>query len=339
MIDATPSTHLRARSPLRTIPKNRPTAPEPAEPSESKLGSAGLPALALGAFALVQLVPSAQAQTPPKVALGAPLSEQWSVQLSGWQTREWTATDDKGNWTEFQRGQRHHFQRNYQENGHEWLEAVDGNNHWRNREGGYEGLAAEAEALGVSEISLPGSKPVQVFGGATSQELGWIRQALNELPSQFRPYASKLYLSHHLGEVIDPEGNVKLARGMSGNREGGIVLDREYMNEPGMGLRITKNLLAHESGHNLDRITGASHGPIWSQPGSVSEYGARNPSEDFAETNRFVLENWAAYQKPEGLPEGTRVQGTRLLPDHAPSAEKARDILRLYVHSSAMEAG
>lgn len=321
---------LQGKSPLPASFKARPQAPLPPEPCEHRLHSVGLPALALGAVGLVQLVSPAQAQTAPNIALGAPVSEQWSVQLSGWQTREWTATDNRGNWTEFQRGQRHHFQRSYQEDGDEWLEGVEGKNHWRNRAGGYDGLVSESESLGSTELSLPGSEPVRVFGGATSEELGWIRQALSELPPEFRPYASKLYLSHHLGEVIDPEGKVKLARGMSGNREGGIVLDREYMHEPGMGVRVTKNLLAHESGHNLDRVSGASHGPIWSQPGSVSEYGARSPSEDFAETNRFVLENWAAYQRPEGLPEGTEVQGTRLLPDHAPSLQKAQDILRLY---------
>lgn len=321
---------LSGKSPLTAAPKPRPSAPSVPECSEQALGTTGLPALALGALALVQLASPAQAQAPATVALGAPTSQQWSVQLSGWQTREWTATDQRGNWTEFQRGQRHLFQRTYSENGNEWSEAVEGHNHWRNRAGGYEGLVAEAEALGSTELSLPNSQAVQVYGAATPEELGWIRQALGELPPDFRPYASKLYLSHHLGEVIDPAGNVKWARGMSGNREGGIVLDREYMHEPGMGLRVTKNLLAHESGHNLDRVSGASHSPIWNRPGSVSDYGARNPSEDFAETHRFVLENWAAYQSAEGLSEGTVVQGTRLLPDHAPSAQKARDILRLY---------
>lgn len=323
---------LPGKSPLTTTPKARPPAPPLPERCEQYLATTGLPALALGALALVQLASpaQAQAQAPATVALGEPTSQQWSVQLSGWQTREWTATDNRGNWTEFQRGQRHLFQRTYSENGDEWFEAAEGHNHWRNRAGGYEGLVAEAEGLGSTEVSLPDSPPVQVYGAATPEELGWIRQALSELPPVFRPYASKLYLSHHLGEVIDPQGNVKLARGMSGNREGGIVLDREYMHEPGMGLRVTKNLLAHESGHNLDRVTGASHSPIWNQPGSVSEYGTRSPSEDFAETHRFVLENWAAYQSPEGLTEGTEVQGTRLLPDHAPSAQKARDILRLY---------
>ncbi|MBS2035773.1 hypothetical protein JST97_12355 [bacterium] len=321
---------LHSKSTLPASGRVRPPAPETPNASERSLGTTGFSALALGGLGLVQLCSPAQAQTPANVALGTPLSEQWSVQLSGWQTREWTATDNRGNWTEYQRGQRHHFQRSYQEDGSDWVEAVEGQNHWRNREGGYEGLAAEAESKGSSQISLPGSEPIQVFGAPTPQELGWIKQALDDLPTEFRPYAQKLYLSHHLGEVIDPEGKVKLARGMSGNREGGIVLDRDYMAEPGMELRVTKNLLAHESGHNLDRISGASHGQVWSQPGSVSEYGARNSSEDFAETHRFVLENWAAYQRPEGLPEGTEVQGTRLLPDHAPPPEKARDILRLY---------
>ncbi|MFN8611778.1 MAG: hypothetical protein U0931_29810 [Vulcanimicrobiota bacterium] len=326
------TSRLRTHSPLPARPTSRPLPPEQPEPSERALSGAALPPLFLGALGLVQVISpaQAQAQAPLKVALGAPLSQQWSVQLSGWQTREWSATDDRGNWTEYQRGQRHHFQRSYQEGGDEWLEAVEGQNHWRNRAGGYEGLVAEAEALGFTEIAVPGSEPVQVFGAATPEELGWLKEAIAQLPAQSRPYASKLYLSHHLGEVIDAEGNLKLARGMSGNREGGIVLDREYMHEPGMGLRVAKNLLAHESGHNLDRVSGASHHPIWSLPGSVSEYGTRNPSEDFAETHRFVLENWAAYQRPEGLPEGTEVQGTRLLPDHAPSQEKAREILRLY---------
>lgn len=158
-----------------------------------------------------------------------------------------------------------------------------------------------------------------------------LERAFKSLPEVMRPYASKLYLSHHLGEVMGEQGEVKLARGMSGNSEGGIVLDREYMNDPDpvMGLRITRNLLAHESGHNLDHSLGASHSRVWKVPGSVSDYGERNPSEDFAETHRFVLENWSAYQLTL-IPEGTVVQGTRLAPDRAPSAAKAQSILDAY---------
>lgn len=323
---------LRSHSPLLSRKTPRPALPSrPEEPAErSSPLRIGLGAASLGALALVQLGSPAQAaETPANVTLGQPVTQSWSVQLSGWETREWTATDERGNWTEFRRGDRHMFQRNYSEGQDDWFEGVEGQNHWRNRAGGYAGLAEEARAQGMVALELPGSPPVEVYGAPTPQELELLRQTFLDLPAAMRPYASKLYLSHHLGEVIDPQGNVKLARGMSGNTEGGIVLDRDYMNEPGLGLRVTKNLIAHESGHNLDRVKGASNQKLWKASGSVSGYGERNPSEDFAETHRFILENWSAYQQG-GMAPGTEVQGTRWEPDHAPSVEKAESILQYY---------
>jgi hypothetical protein len=281
--------------------------------------------LALGLVGLVQVLPTAAQAAPPGPV--EPLSEQFSVQMSGWQTREWSAQDEHGPWTEFRRGQRLMFQRTYSEGANDWFEALEGTNHWRYRAGGYAGLAEEAAARGGVSLELGEGPPVQVLGAPSQRELELIRGAFLDLPTAMRPYARRLYLSQHLGEIFDPQGQAKPVRGLSGNQEGGIVLDRDYFQESDPA-RVIKNLLAHESGHNLDRVHAASNKALWKNSGSVSEYGERNPSEDFAETHRFVLENWATYQK-QMLVEGTAVEGTRLKPDRAPSEAKARVILDL----------
>lgn len=98
---------------------------------------------------MLQLLTPSQAQAEPAAQLLLePLSQAWSLQLSGWQTREWSDGDGKGHWTEYQRGDRHYFTRSYQDGRESWTEALEGKNHWRNRAGGYAGLAEEAEAAG-----------------------------------------------------------------------------------------------------------------------------------------------------------------------------------------------
>lgn len=265
----------------------------------------------------------------------------WSPLEGGGRSRTWTAGDDRGKWTEYERDGQNWRTRSYNENGTNWSETIMEGNHWRYREGGMAGLTREAEARGVTSFQLPGpdGKPldIRVAGGASEQELARVRQAIEAMPPQARVHARDVVLSHDLGQVFGqgmvPSNGATGVGAMAGNQDGRMVLDRNSLTND----KSTAYLIHHEAGHNL---AASSNYPetseLWrSLPGSVSPYGARSGAEDFAETHRYVMGNWDSYVNSGAVPlaqSGNRpVRGSGPLGiERTPSAAKAMEILRLY---------
>ncbi|GMU51847.1 MAG: hypothetical protein AMXMBFR33_09930 [Candidatus Xenobia bacterium] len=295
------------------------------------------------------------ADAPPETRPGsgflpAPVRDRdlWSVPNSEWNQlegggryRSWTAGDDRGPWTEVERGGQNWRTRSYTENGTNWSETIMEGNHWRYREGGMEGLTREAEARGVTTFQLPGpdGRPldIRVAGGASPQELARVRQSIEAMPAQARIHARNIVLSDNLGQVFGqgmvPSNGATGVGAMAGNREGRMVLDRHGLTSN----QATNYLIHHEAGHNLAASSGYPEtSELWrSLPGSVSPYGGRSGAEDFAETHRYVMGNWDSYVNSGAVPlaqSGNRpVRGNGPLGiERTPSAAKAMEILRLY---------
>lgn len=287
----------------------------------------------------------------PNGMVPAPVRDRdmWSTPQSPWtqlpdgtRTRSWTAGDNNGPWTEYERGGQNWRTRNYTENGTRWSETIQEGNRWRYREGGMEGLTREAEARGVTTFQVPGAdgRPmdIRISGGATPEEIARVRQSIEAMPPQARQYAREVVLSQNLGQVfgtgMNPQEGMTGVGAMAGNTDGRLVLDRNLLTSDA----ATNYLLHHEAGHNLAASRGNPElSPLWqSLPGSVSPYGGRSAAEDFAETNRYVIRNWNTLTNSGARPLAQSGNQRLVGPGHplglerTPAAGKTLEIMRLY---------
>lgn len=200
--------------------------------------------------------------------------------------------DGKGPWTETSSSTGTFKQRTYvDEKGASWLEAIQGENRWRNREGGAFGLQNEARKMGEHTLTIPGpSGPleVKVFGKSTPEQLKLIQDALADVPEAARKYGKEIYLNRDLGNILN-------AKGKPINGIGGLAGDGRVLLDAG-GLTNRNNVrevLFHEMGHNADYGNGtlSSNSKIWGGK-SISDYGGLNAAEDFAEIHGAVLNSW-----------------------------------------------
>lgn len=267
----------------------------------------------------------------------------WSVPKGPWtevpggRSRPWTAGDSNGDWTEYEVGGNNWRVRRYREGDSEWEEAISGDNRWRTRPGGPASLSREAVDKGLTILELPDGEgrtlAMEIAGNASPEELGRVRQALEAMPAPARKHAQKIVLVDSLGQVSRQAMALKQEAigGLAGNTEGRVALARSVLATDSATTRV----LFHEAGHNLSAVSGRpEQTPAWpGDKGSVTLYGERNATEDFAETHRFVLTHWDRFvnSKPENLeslldqaapPDGTAWK--------RPAAEKVGLILRLY---------
>jgi hypothetical protein len=204
-----------------------------------------------------------------------------------------------------------------------YIEYLQGNNRWTVRQG----IVPEADAKGPpTELRLRAADgrnlAVQVHGGATPEELAALRNVLEAAPPASWRYASRLYLTSDLGSITDLGGNnQKRVHGLADGL-GRISIDRGAL----LNSRADR-ILYHEMGHVMDTtwdIT-SSPGPVgWGNGDSVSQYGRRNASEDYAETHRVVLQDWNRLVKLSPLEWALE-----------PQARKKADVLRRYATQSS----
>ncbi len=204
--------------------------------------------------------------------------------------RSKAADDGKGDWTEVQSASGHRLSRTYKEDGLEWRESINGNNRFRSPAEGVAGLAKAGAAIGTTILNVDGQE-IKVHGGATQKELDLLRTAIESMPPGARVHAQDITLADNLGETLGADG--AKAAGVGGLAAGGqIALKRTLLNNQ----YSTNRLVFHESGHVCDsEHNNLSSRPPWGQESSVTVYGQGNPKEDFAETHRVVLSDFARY--------------------------------------------
>ena len=284
-----------------------------------------------------QGTPSAVAPGSSNGMVGAPVRDkdmwstpnsEWQTHPNGLQTRTWSAGDQNGPWTEVRRldGTTDR-SRTYTENGQRW----------RYREGGFEGLRAEAERRGSTTIQVPGPNgqpmDLKISGGATPQEIQRVRDSVMAMPPQARINARDISLSNDLGQIYSRGMNqrpISGVGGMAGNPDGSMVIDRNSLTTPGSA----NYLIHHEAGHNLQARSGYDvTNPIWSaNPNSVSDYGGNSRQEDFAEAHRYLMSNWDSYWNSGALLPGANPVANPAFTgfNSSPTSTKAMEIMRLY---------
>lgn len=284
----------------------------------------------------------------PNGLVGAPVRDKdmWSTPSSPWTTgpdglqqRTWSAGDQNGPWTETRRADgTTDRSRSYSENGQNWRETISNDgHHWRYREGGFDGLRAEAAGKGSTTIQVPGAdgRPMdlKISGAPTPQEIERVRDSVMAMPPQARANARDISLSNDLGQIYSRGMNqqpISGVGGMAGTRDGSMVIDRNSLTSP----EAANYLIHHEAGHNLQAASGYDvTNPVWSAiPGSVSDYGSNSREEDFADTHRYLMGNWDSYFNSGARlpPSSPNVSPPLSGINQTPSTTKAMEILRLY---------
>lgn len=222
---------------------------------------------------------------------GPPWTEVRDNGQLSYRYRTVTEPDDcQGAWTEYDIHGRRFKTREVTENGQRYSETIEGNNRYRYRLGGADGLAAEAREQGHRTLTVHGHT-VNVYGNAEPQLLANLQQALEEIPPEVARLATNLYISQDLGRVSKPDlTEMQPVAGIGGPNL--IILDRQFMGT----LNELKYVLYHELGHAFDHShePSLSGQPPWGQGGFG--YASRSASEDFAEAFREVLTMWPTLQ-------------------------------------------
>ena len=196
--------------------------------------------------------------------------------------------DGKGAWTEVVANGRRYLTREYTEDGVHWVEYIEDGNRYRYVNGGSKGITDQVRSEGCRPITVEG-QTVLVFGKLEEWEVNVLQQAIADMPSPARAHLKELFVAPRLGEVMQPDGSgVQQVAGMGG--PGLVILQKGLLASP----KAIREILFHEAGHGFDQShrPPLSSRPPWGDENSVSPYGRRSASEDFAEVHAAVLSKW-----------------------------------------------
>lgn len=226
---------------------------------------------------------------------GGPAWKEYEVNRKQFKIRDEIPADDgHGPWTEVKRDGRNERYRSYTDaDGKHWVERDLDGNRSRLRNGGEEGLMAEARASGppsMLKMTGPGGAPVdfKIYGQSPRRLGKWeverIQQALKDVPPAARAHTREIYLSDDIGEFLAPGAVKAPVLGLGG--DGVIIMDRSTLRQADGG----RHVLYHEMGHNMDTGVGrvSANGP-WGKGSSVSKFGETTAAEDLAEVHAEVL--------------------------------------------------
>lgn len=201
--------------------------------------------------------------------------------------------------------------------GKKWIESVEGKNHWKLRTGIHEEAVAKGQKALEFKNAEGMAQSIQIFGGATDDEIRMIQKVMDDLPEQARKNLKSIDVSKDLGSVVnDFKGNKGITSAFADKNT--MTIDRAFLKTE----QEAKETIYHELGHVLDKNMGkyseAGVGP-WGKGDFVSEYASRNAGEDFAEVHSAVIQDWDRLSK---MPKESWLREAM--------AEKKAEILDIY---------
>ena len=200
-----------------------------------------------------------------------------------------------------------------------WMKANNENNPTR-RFGSFDDMTDVNKALEpnppVMEFKGSGDKihQVKVYGAQNANELENIRKSVARMQDLGADAAldstKEIHLRKTVGEFVDNKGKStgETIGGLGGDHDGKMIISRESAATQ----HGSDHVVHHEVAHNIDAsrgkevtfnftgedqtyrewITEANEGHPFGKGQSVSDYGAKNSAEDFAETHRELIGNW-----------------------------------------------
>lgn len=177
-----------------------------------------------------------------------------------------------------------------------WVDRKMPNNEWRDwgeyREQLATNRAVETNPPVVTLAGPNGPVDVKVYGTASPRELENVSRSLQRLQDvgAFEALPTEIHLRSRVGQFMDngrPSGEVA---GLGGAGDTMVIARGQAATQHG-----ADHVVHHEVGHNLDGrrgwISGKGNVPF-GKGASVSDYGAKNAAEDFAETHRVLVRDW-----------------------------------------------
>ncbi len=178
-----------------------------------------------------------------------------------------------------------------------WSGASSTNNSWRNWGDYHDQLAVNRAVEGTPHtVSLTGPNgpvDVKVYGVASAREAENLAASVRRLQDigAFQALPKEIHVRTRVGQFLDAKGRPDGELGGLGGAGDTLIIARSQAGTRGGA----DHVVHHEVGHNLDAqkywISGAHNTPFGTGP-SVSEYGAKNAAEDFAETHRVLVRDW-----------------------------------------------
>jgi hypothetical protein len=188
-----------------------------------------------------------------------------------------------------------------------WQENNMPNNRWRTYSN-FDEMTTVNRALEPNPPTLKytnefgGEVEVKVYGSSNKAQVDNVRNSVDRMVNVGGDNAlmntSEIHIRNNVGEILDPTTGQRLSGigGLGGKRSGEMVISAEQASSR----HSADHVIHHEIGHNIDASKGTG-GRYWGSddPGSpfgkgasVSSYGAKNATEDFAETHRELIGNW-----------------------------------------------